>query len=146
MISNWYVTSFSFLCCVFICHLFSERATPCCCNPSIPSSLSMAAWLPVPPCSCHPGTGADAAALRLMHTHPRNTATAIFFFLISTASLPPSSLPAFHTASVTPIALCLPLLDSWSLSLPLCVLAPLQEAPANKSVWTWLFPFGTSYA
>lgn len=52
MVSNWNVTSCSFLCCVFIFHLL--RVTHCCCNPSIPGSLSMAAWLPVPPCSCHP--------------------------------------------------------------------------------------------
>lgn len=137
------MTNCSFLLCPYFS--FSQGATHCCCSPSIPSSPSLHGSLAAPaPCfSCI--LSLRGCCLCLAH-HPSNTTAAVFSSMISISSLPPWTLPAFHSASVTPMLCACPFRAPGFWRCLSVHLAPLQGAPADKSVWTGLFPFGASCA
>lgn len=130
MASYWYVTTCFFLYCVFSFHLLREPLTAAVTpitQQSLHGSLAVPATVQLSYCS----TGA-AAALHFMHTHPRNTITAILFFITlqHCCQLHPC---LFCIQPQSHQLLCVFLCWSHGHCHCLCVhLAPLQQAPANR--------------
>lgn len=124
-----------------------QRATRWCCKPSIRSSLSMAAWLLLPP-----------VAVVLSHwgwywclaprAHPPQQYNRCYFLLPDVYSIIATFIPACFLYSLSHADCSVSSRAGFVVVAfaSLCTWHHCSELPLNKSVWTWLFPFGTSYA
>lgn len=134
------MTSCFFLLCLHFSS--SQGATHCCCSPSIPTSPSLHGSLAAPASCFSCILPLWVCCLHLTHP-PQQYHCSCFrlhYFHIITATM----IPAWFAQS--PVLCACPF---WIPGCWQCLfvhLAPPQGAPADKSVWTGLFQFGTSCA
>lgn len=125
----------------------SQRATHWCRKPSIPSSLL---WqldcpcLPVAVVLSHWGWYCCLAP----HAHPPQQYNCCYFLLPDVCSIIAPFIPACFLYSLSHADCSVSSHAGFMVVAiaSLCTWHHCSELPLNESVWTWLFPFGTSYA